>query len=643
MLRTVNKISARGIGLKLLVSIALAELLIMLTFRLLHVEKLMPPILIDLTDTLVLSIVASVLIFYWVVNPMKIIEERKKAQRALELFRNLVNQSNDALFVIDPESGHFMDMNQAAYTTIGYTREELLAMSMMDVETSIPDTTSWQEHVKEVKAQGHVIFEGQHRRKDGSTFPVEINAKYVVTEQKDYIVAMARNITERKQAEEKAYFLAYYDNLTGLPNRTFFNELLVRTIQYANRYDHRFALFLIDLDDFKRINDTLGHDVGDQLLQAYSFRLMKSIRSSDHTARLSEEKIENIARMGGDEFMVLLNEIRNIRDISRIASRLLQELSEPYNLSGREIFMTASIGIAIYPDDGEDVNNLLKNADTAMYHTKNKGKNNFQFYSKYMNVTALEVLSMENDLHKALEHDEFLLHYQPKADLTTRQIVGMESLVRWNHPDRGLIPPSRFIPIAETSGLIVPIGKFVLRTACMQTKKWQEAGLNITSIAVNLSSRQLEHEGLVDEIYRVIDNAGLSPQCLELEITESTIMQNPEEAKRTLLELKGAGIRIAIDDFGTGYSSLNYLRQLPVDALKIDMSFIKNVVSNSNDAVIVKTIIAMAHSLNLRVIAEGVENEQQLAFLQEHGCDEMQGFLLSPPLPPEEASHFLTE
>ena len=441
--------------------------------------------------------------------------------------------------------------------------------------------------------------------------------------------------TEGKKAEDQIHFLAYYDNLTNLPNRYYFRELLNKMIEYANRYEQSFAVALIDLDDFNRINDTLGHNIGDEFLKSVSLRLLSTLRNSDCVARISDEE-EPVARMGGDEFIVLLHEIADVGKASHVARRILNELSQPYDVDGRELFITASIGISIYPEDGNDVEDLIKNADTALYHAKRKGKNTYQFYSKSMNEGAFELLTMENNLRRALERQELLLYYQPKMDLSTRQIIGMEALIRWKPPEGNLISPAKFIPLAEANGLILPIGKFVLQTACLQNKMWQEAGLKKISVAVNVSGLQFGQKDFTKDVFTALENAGLDPNYLELEITETIIMINPATAVLNLNKLKEAGIKISIDDFGTGYSSLNYLRRLPLDALKIDISFIRNVVSDPDDAMIVKAIIAMAHNLNLKVIAEGVEDEQQLEFLKAHKCDVIQGYLLSPPVPAEE-------
>ncbi|MDO9027499.1 MAG: bifunctional diguanylate cyclase/phosphodiesterase, partial [Candidatus Roizmanbacteria bacterium] len=398
------------------------------------------------------------------------------------------------------------------------------------------------------------------------------------------------------------------------------------------------------MNNFQRINDTLGYSFGDLLLKAVADRLTRSLRRSDFVARSDDGETTNVvSRVGGTEFIVLAHDLKQPQNAATASHRLLREISEPLDLNGREVFLTASIGIALYPDDGEDADDLLKNAGAALEHARKEGESNYQFYSSSMNASVLELLTMENDLRKALARNEFVLYYQPKVDAVTRVITGMEALIRWVHPDKGLIPPMQFIPLAETSGLIVPIGEFVIRTVCRQIKAWQEAGHKQMSISLNLSSRQFDQPNLIEVVKEAIQDAMILPQCLELEITESTIMRNPEKAIRTLTELKTMGVGIAIDDFGTGYSSLSHLKQLPLDFLKIDRSFIMHLVSDFSDQAIVKATIAMAKSLNLKTIAEGVETEEQLPFLQKHGCDQIQGYLFSRPLPAEEITKILAK
>jgi diguanylate cyclase (GGDEF)-like protein len=417
---------------------------------------------------------------------------------------------------------------------------------------------------------------------------------------------------------------------------------LKNTIEYANRYEEFFAVALIGLDDFKRINDTYGHSIGDNLLKNISSKLIDTLRDSDYIARISDED-DLIARMGGDEFMILLHAIVDIKNINQVVKRIHSQLSKVYEISGREIFISVSIGISKFPEDGEDAETLIKNADSALHYAKNEGKNRYQFYSQSMNEAVTELLNIEIDLQKALKEKELLLYYQPKIDISTKKIIGMEALIRWKRSGGNFISPAKFIPIAETNGLIIPISDFVLRTACLQNKMWHEAGLEKIKVAVNVSGYQFGQKDLVNDTLKALDDIVFDPQYLELEITETSIMKNPESAVKKLSKLREMGIHISIDDFGTGYSSLNYLQRLPLDSLKIDISFIRNVLSNPNDATIVKTIIAMAHNLGLEVIAEGVENEHQLSFLEEHECDIVQGYFFSPPVPAEDFLSLFTE
>ncbi len=489
-------------------------------------------------------------------------------------------------------------------------------------------------------------LEKRYVKKDGGIAWANITASAIHGKEGNviYSLSLIEDLTDSKKAAEKIHLLHYYDNLTGLPNRTFHKELIKRSIEHALRHKEKFAIIYIGLDNFQRINDTLGYDIGDLLLKAVADRLTDSLRKSDLLARSGEgETVNVVSRVGGDEFIVLAHDLNQAQDAAITSRRLLEEISAPYDLSGREVFITVSIGISLYPDDGAEVDDLLKNAEKAMRHIKSEGKNNYHFYSRSMHASVLELLTLESDLHKALERNELVLYYQPKVDAATRMVKGMEALIRWKHPDRGLIPPMQFIPLAETSGLIIPIGEFVIRTVCGQIKTWQEAGYQQMNIALNVSSRQFDQQSLKEIVEEALQDAMIPPQCLELEITESTIMRNPEKSMRTLTELKAMGIGISIDDFGTGYSSLSYLKRMPLDFLKIDQSFVKSLASDPRDQAIVRAIIAMAHSLDLKTIAEGVETEEQLSFLQEHGCDEIQGYLFSRPLPAEEIPGILAK
>jgi diguanylate cyclase (GGDEF)-like protein len=453
-----------------------------------------------------------------------------------------------------------------------------------------------------------------------------------------------RYAIKHKRAEERILQMAYYDNLTKLPNRALFQDRFKQTLAHAERYKKEAALLFMDLDNFKRINDTFEHRFGDLLLKGVAERLTNYVRMADTVAR-RELTPCSVARLGGDEFTVLLTEIHSMQDAASVAHRILDILSQPFHIDGHEIFVTASIGIALYPLDGKDIDPLLKNADTAMYHAKNQGKNNFQFYKRAMNACAFENLTMENCLRRAMEREEFLLHYQPRMDLRTGKIVGAEALIRWNHPAKGLIYPAEFIPIAEETGIILPLGEWVLKNASEQIKDWQRSGIAKTRIIVsaNLSGRQFRQENLLEVVSKVIDSSGIDPQYLELEITENIIMESIEKTSTTLKKLKKMGIHISIDDFGTGYSSFSYLRYFPLDIIKIDRSFIKDITKNDEVLTIVKAIIAMAHTLKLRVVAEGVETNEQMRLLIEQGCDEMQGYLLSAPLSAEEVLKFLSE
>lgn len=483
-----------------------------------------------------------------------------------------------------------------------------------------------------------ITRQGQHIPILKTVVPVTIDGEQVLLE-------AVIDITERKMAEDQIRFLAYYDNLTRLPNRTFSTELLTRALTYAKRYNTLMATLFIDLDAFKRINDTLGHSIGDELLKAVAERLLKSVRKSDYVSRSdnddADEVSNTVSRLGGDEFIVILTEIIHDYDASTVARRILHDLAKPFMLNGHEVFISASIGISLYPTDGQDVEALLRNADIAMYHAKEQGKNNFQFYAESMNSMAIERLRLENELRKALERNEFQLYFQPKVRVENKELIGVEALLRWNHPEHGMLLPSEFISLAEETGLIVPIGGWVLRTACEQAKTWQAIGLQPLPISVNISQRQFEQDLFLESVLDALRSTHLSPHFLELEITESLIMHDPEKVISMLGELKDTGIMVSIDDFGTGYSSLEYLRRLPLDALKIDRSFITHAVTNADDAAIARAVIAMAHSLNLKVIAEGVENNAQLEFLRGLDCDEAQGFLFGRPVPADECARLM--
>ena len=458
------------------------------------------------------------------------------------------------------------------------------------------------------------------------------------------VAGTVQDITDRKQAEEQIRFLAYYDSLTGLPNRLMFTERLKGALVDGRRRGRKVAALFLDLDQFKRINDTLGHSFGDRLLQNVADRLRACLRSTDGMMRGDPiRSSDTVARLGGDEFIVSLTDIHRGEDAARVAHRVLDSLKGPFRLDAHEVFVTASIGISLYPDDGEDAETILKNADTAMYHAKDAGRNNYQFYNVSMNALALQRLSLEASLRRALDRDEFLLYYQPQVDVENWRVIGVEALMRWRHPDLGLVPPSDFIPVAEECGLIRPIGDWVLQRACAQIKQWQDRGHDSLRVAVNLSVHQFQQHDLVGAVERGASGAGLDPSSLELEITESVMMHKVEETIVILNNLKDRGVRICIDDFGTGYSSLSYLKRFPIAALKIDRSFIRDIATKPEDAAITAAIIAMARSLKIDVVAEGVETSAQRDFLSEQGCTLMQGFLFSRPLPAEDVTRLLED
>ncbi len=435
---------------------------------------------------------------------------------------------------------------------------------------------------------------------------------------------------QRKLAEDQLRFIATHDPLTELPNRAMFNERLRHALHQGVRYNRGLAVMFIDIDRFKVVNDSLGHGAGDRLLQNCAKRLTECLRESDI-----------VARLGGDEFVVMIENFTGPRDAIAVAQKILHGLAKPFFVDGQEFLMSASIGISTFPDDGADVETLVKNADIAMYRAKDQGRNNYQFYSAQMNKHTFERLAMESSLRRAVERSEFLLHYQPKLDLQTGAIAGVEALVRWKHPDWGMVSPAQFIPLAEETGLIVQIGEWVLKTACEQSRQWRDQGIPGVRVAVNLSARQFAQKSLLQDVARIIAESGLTPESLELEITESMVMQNAEHATETLQKLKAMGVSLAIDDFGTGYSSLAYLKRFPIDCIKIDRSFIKDIPVDADDMAITKGVIALGHSLRLKVVAEGVETAEQRDFLQANDCDEFQGFLFSKPLPAEEVTALL--
>jgi len=462
-----------------------------------------------------------------------------------------------------------------------------------------------------------------------------------------HMLGTMQDITERKQADEAIRKLAFYDQVTGLPNRTLFREHLSMAMNHAKRNDTKIAVLFLDLDNFKRINDSLGHVAGDQLLQEVSSRLQQSIRATDLAAtdvsspERKDERKHSLARLGGDEFTVMLVNIQHDAQINIVSKRILDSLNEPFMLAGNRVVVTSSIGVAIYPEDGDEIDTLLKHADTAMYQVKSSGRNGVFFYDDELRRQSQNRIQLEGELYHALEHDEMTLFYQPKVSAKSLRVSGFEALIRWIHPERGMIPPLDFISVAEDSGLIIPMGKWVIKTACRQHQAWLKAGFGPISISVNLSCHQFADRKLLHAVRDTLEETGMDPECLEFEITESVLMQDADTAMLVLGEMKKMGAKISIDDFGTGYSSMAYLKHFPIDVLKVDRSFIMNIPDDEQEATITTAIVKLAHALDLGVVAEGVENAAQLHFLSALNCDQIQGYFFSPPVPAEKAELFI--
>ena len=554
------------------------------------------------------------------------ISQQRRAEKDLRMAATVFEHSTSAILITDP-AGYIVQANEAFSRVSGY--------AVSDVLDQLPNMLTVDEqqeaHLRYVLKQlhQHSTWEGEVwlKRLNGEHYPAWVGITAVFDDEGDLAsyVCFFSDISERKASEQRIHRLAYYDALTHLPNRTLFQDRLHTALQSAERQKSWVVLMFLDLDRFKPINDSLGHAAGDRMLKEMATRLLGCVAEDD-----------TVARMGGDEFTLLLQP-RVSREMAlnraiHVAEQILASLVKPFVLEGREFFVTASICIALSPQDGNELSQLMKNADTAMYHAKERGKNNFQFYQADMNASALERLELESDLRHAMEQNEFILYYQPQFSGDGKRLTGAEALLRWNHPRRGLVPPVEFIPVLEELGLVVDVGDWVLAEACRQLKAWHLAKVRVPKISVNISARQFADGQLGNRIARMLEITGLPPACLELELTESILMREVNEAMMILDTLKNLGLSIAVDDFGTGYSSLNYLKQFPIDVLKIDRTFVDGLPSGEQDAQIARAIIAMAHSLNLSVIAEGVETHEQLEFLREHGCDEVQGYLFGRPM-----------
>jgi len=555
--------------------------------------------------------------------------QRLETEEALRLRDRAVEASVNPVLIVsatDPAMP-IVYVNHAFEQVTGYSRDEMLGQNcrlLQGTDRNQPELEKIRRAIAE-QTDGRALL--RNYRKDGSLF---WNMLYVTpvrdprSNQVTHFVGVQHDITEIKRYQEELEHQANHDALTGLANRNLLRDRLEQGLRVAHRYGRACTVAFIDLDNFKLINDSLGHDIGDQVLKIVGERLAACIREGD-----------TVARLGGDEFVLLVTEHGRDSGRLRVAQRVIVAISQPFAIEQREFKVTCSIGIASFPQDGTDADTLLRNADTAMYRAKDLGRNTFQLYSSEMNANLDERLTLETDLWNALERNEFALYYQPKIDLSTRQIVGLEALLRWHHPTKGTILPERFIPIAEESSLIVEIGNWAIREACSQNRDWQNAGCREMPIAVNVSGRQL-HNGLAAVVRAALVSADLSPHCLEIELTESAVMSNTEAAIEALSLLREMGVRISLDDFGTGYSSLSYLKRLPVTGLKIDQSFVRDLASDPDDAAIVRAIIVVAQELTLDVTAEGVETAEQVEFLENHGCGRAQGYYFARPLPADE-------
>jgi diguanylate cyclase (GGDEF)-like protein/PAS domain S-box-containing protein len=549
--------------------------------------------------------------------------------------QHIIENMNDGLLVLDKE-GIVRVANSTLLGMIGAAKEEFIGRG---IPPSLLRLLSLSE-LKAIRAGAPMQNrEIDFTRSDGTArvLSLGVSTMRAAGQENAAYVGVVRDITERRRAEQRIRHLAYYDHLTNLPNRQSFQEHLRAALARATRHKRMVALLFLDLDHFKRINDTLGHAIGDRLLQTIAARLLGCVRKSRTGATESEA---TVARLGGDEFIVALSDLQKHDDVTPVAQRILAAVSEPVRLDEHEIAVTASLGVSVYPHDGGDDEALLKNADVAMYQAKDAGRHSYVFYDRALNDVTYDRLSLEAKLRRALERGCLSLHFQPQVVMPTRKPVGVEALLRWNDAELGSIPPERFIPIAEESGLILPIGEWVLKEACAQVRRWQRAGFPSLRLAVNLSIRQFRNRDLAEMVRNALDSARLDPQFLDLELTESMIMQDALNTRRTLEALKEMGVRLSIDDFGTGYSSLSYLRSFPIDTLKIDRSFVRDISADTDNA-IVAAIIAMARTLKLEVIAEGVETEAQGAFLQLHGCRLAQGYLFCEPLPGTEVKAWL--
>lgn len=561
-------------------------------------------------------------------EPQNLIDQ---PEEGLRLLRRVYENIREGVMITDTES-KILSINPAFTDITGYAAHEALGNTPRILRSDKHGKTFyaslWETLLREGSWQGEIW----NRRKNGETYAQWLNISALKNDKgvPTHYVGVFDDLTGLKLRDEQLRYHALNDTLTGLPNRVQFKNRLEWSLKKTARNDSMLAVMILDLDNFKTINSSLGHIVGDRLLREAGGRLQGTL-----------SEINTVARLGNDEFAVIIEHLRGHDEALGTANKLLKALAAPFNIDGQEIYLTANIGVSISPADSKEPETLMRYADLAMCRAKKRGKNRIEHYSPGMNAAARKRLLLEHDLHAALRNGEFTVHYQPKFDLKAGRVTGMEALLRWEHPKNGRVPPASFIPSAEETGLIIPIGRWILEEACRQNKAWQKAGHPGLRVAVNISAVQFRNQNLVEVVASVLKKTGLSPDCLTLEITESAVMQNVEAAVGTMKRLSAMGIRLSIDDFGTGHSSLSYLKRFPLHELKIDKSFITDVATSRGDATIAEAIIALSHGLKLNVVAEGVENSRQVEFLRERGCDEMQGFLLAPPMPAEAFSKFL--